>query len=532
MTKKNIKEILERRDTSLGIELGSTRIKAVLIDKEFQVIASGDALWENELNEAGFWTYSESLIWEKLQEAYGQLKQRVKEDYQHDLTGFGSMGFSAMMHGYLVLDQAGDWLVPFRTWRNGNSDQATKILSKLFNFNIPHRWSVAHLYQAMLDQEGHIKQIDQLTTLAGYVHWKLTGEHVLGIGDASGMFPIDSQTKTYNQEMVKAFDQQVTDLGYDLAIESILPKVLVAGEVAGQLTAAGARLLDPSGQLEAGIPLAPPEGDAGTGMVATNAVAEGTANVSAGTSAFAMVVLDKELSAVYPEIDIVTTPAGADVAMVHINNCTSEINYWLSLFEEVFDTMGLDVSTSDLYEKLFNKSQEADADSGQMVIYGFHSGENSVQVEHGRPMLVRNPNGRFNLANFMQANLNSAFASMKFGMNILLEKEHIRISNTVAHGGIFKTPLIAQKVLASVMQSSVTVMETAGEGGAWGMAVLAAYIQSSQADDLATYLKETVFQTTQSVTVDVDPSATQAYDQYIDAFVEALPLQQTAAKYI
>ncbi|MGO4940769.1 xylulokinase [Fundicoccus sp. Sow4_D5] len=532
MTKEAMKQILANRETSLGIELGSTRVKAVLINKKFQVIASGESQWENELSDAGFWTYGEDLIWQKLQEAYAQLKAAVKEQYQHDLTGFGSLGFSAMMHGYIALDKSGELLVPFRTWRNGNTDQATKVLSELFSFNIPHRWSVAHLYQAMLDKERHVVDIDQLTTLAGYVHWKLTGKRVLGIGDASGMFPIDSQSKQYKRDMLTAFNQTISQLGYTLNIEAILPKVLVAGEAAGQLTSSGARLLDPSGQLEAGIPLAPPEGDAGTGMVATNAVEEGTANVSAGTSAFAMVVLDKELKAVYPEIDIVTTPAGADVAMVHINNCTSEINYWLSMFEEVFETMGVEVSTNDLYEKLFNKSQEADADAGQMVIYGFHSGENSVQVEHGRPMLVRNPNGRFNLANFMQANLNSAFASMKFGMNILLEKENIQISNTVAHGGIFKTPLIAQKVLASVMQSSVTVMETAGEGGAWGMAVLAAYLHANGKLDLAAYLNQEVFQTAQSVTVAVDIADTKAYVDYIDAFEKALPLQQTAAKYL
>lgn len=532
MTKENIKQKLDRRETSLGIELGSTRVKAVLIDHEFQVIASGDSQWENELSEAGFWTYREELIWEKLQEAYGQLKANVKKDYQHELTGFGSIGFSAMMHGYIALDQAGDLLVPFRTWRNGNTDQATKVLSDLFSFNIPHRWSVAHLYQAMLDQESHLAEIDHLTTLAGYVHQKLTGERVLGIGDASGMFPIDSQSKNYQTGMMTSFDQEAKRLGYDLSIESLLPKVLVAGQAAGHLSADGARLLDPSGQLAAGIPLAPPEGDAGTGMVATNAVEKGTANVSAGTSAFAMVVLDKALKAVYPEIDIVTTPDGADVAMVHINNCTSEINYWLGMFEELFETMGLEVSSNNLYEKLFAKSEEADADTGQMVVYGFHSGENSVKVEHGRPMMVRNPNGNFNLANFMKANLNSAFASMKFGMNILLEKENIQISNTVAHGGIFKTPLIAQKVLSSVMQSSVTVMETAGEGGAWGMAVLAAYIQSDGGRDLANYLSQDVFQQTTSVTVDVDPAASAAYSNYIEAFEKALPLQQAAAKYI
>lgn len=532
MTEENIKHSLESRETSLGIELGSTRVKAVLINQEFQVVASGEAQWENELNESGFWTYDETLIWEKLQEAYVQLKTVVKERYHYELKNFGSIGFSAMMHGYVALDKAGKLLVPFRTWRNGNTDEATKVLSELFTFNIPHRWSVAHLYQAILDKEAHINEIEQLTTLAGYIHRKLTGKHVLGIGDASGMFPIDSQSKQYKSEMVKAFDQHVAQLGYQLSIESLLPKVLVAGESAGHLTEVGARLLDPTGELEAGIPMAPPEGDAGTGMVATNAVEEGTANVSAGTSAFAMVVLDKELKAIYPEIDIVTTPAGADVAMVHINNCTSEINYWMTMFEEVFETMGVEISTNDLYEKLFNKSQEADADAGQMVVYGFHSGENSVHVEHGRPMLVRNPNGRFNLANFMQANLNSAFASMKFGMNILLEKENIQISNTVAHGGIFKTPLIAQKILASVMQSSVTVMETAGEGGAWGMAVLAAYIQSDSKLDLATYLNEKVFQSAKSVTVEVGTEESAAYGNYMTAFENALPLQQEAAKYL
>ena len=532
MTTEVIKQKLAQNETSLGIELGSTRVKAVLIDDAFNVIASGDSQWENELNEAGFWTYQEELIWEKLQEAYGQLKANVKATYDHELTSFGSIGFSAMMHGYIALNQVGELLVPFRTWRNGNTDEATKVLSELFKFNVPHRWSVAHLYQAMLNQEAHLAELKQITTLAGYVHEKLTGEHVLGIGDASGMFPIDSQTKNYHQSMLQAFDQATRELGYDVQIADLLPQVLLAGQVAGKLTEAGASLLDPSGQLVAGIPLAPPEGDAGTGMVATNSVKPGTANVSAGTSAFAMVVLDKALKGVYPEIDIVTTPDGEDVAMVHINNCTSEINYWLSLFEEVFDTMGVEVSTNDLYTKLFNKSQEADSDTGQILMYGFHSGENSVNVEHGRPMLVRNPNGRFNLANFMQANLNSAFASMKFGINILLKEEGIEISNTVAHGGIFKTPLIAQQVLASVMQSSVTVMETAGEGGAWGMAVLAAYIQTHATQPLAEYLANEVFKAAESVTVEVDAEDSAAYQQYIEGFEKALPLQQEAAKYI
>ena len=532
MDKEKVRKSIEREETSLGIELGSTRVKAVLINNDFKVIGSGESEWENELNQDGLWTYAENTIWSKLQEAFQNLVNNVKNEFDITLTKVGSIGFSAMMHGYIALDNKGELLVPFRTWRNGNTDSATKELSELFNFNIPHRWSIAHLHQAILNKEKHVQEIDQITTLAGYVHWKLTGERVLGIGDASGMFPIDPDTKGYNEHMIKQYNERLSDEGVPWLIQDILPTVLQAGEKAGTLTEEGAKLLDPTGNLEPGLLIAPPEGDAGTGMVATNSVKIGTANVSAGTSAFAMIVLDKKLSKVYPEIDIVTTPTGSEVAMVHINNCTSEINYWMSLFKEVFDTMGIEISMNELYEKLFNKSEEADQDIGQLLVYGFHSGENIINIEEGRPMIVRNPNGEFNLANFIKANLYSAFATMKIGMEILLEKEHIDISETVAHGGIFKTPVIAQSILAAVMKSDVTVMDTASEGGAWGMAILASYLANNNQMKLEEYLETTVFKKVASSTVSPTPENIKHYESYIERFVSALTIPQNAQQFL
>lgn len=529
---EEVKMKIESGDTSLGIELGSTRVKAILIDDTFRVIASGESEWENELNVDGYWTYSEKLIWEKLQEAYSNLVINIKNEYNISLVTVGSIGFSAMMHGYIALDQEGELLVPFRTWRNGNTDQATKVLSQLFEFNIPHRWSVAHLYQAVLNQESHLSDINQITTLAGYIHWKLTGERVLGIGDASGMFPIDPKINQFNAHMLSQFNELIKDKNYPWSIEDVLPKVLVAGEHAGALSEQGAKLLDVSGRLESGISLAPPEGDAGTGMVATNSIKKGTANVSAGTSAFAMVVLDKDLKHVYPEIDIVTTPTGAEVAMVHTNNCTSEINYWMSLFKEVFDVMGIEISMSDLFEKLFKHSSKSDDDMGELLVYGFHSGENIINVEEGRPMLVRNPNGNFNLANFIKANLYSAFATMKIGMDILLEKENINIAETIAHGGIFKTPKVAQSILAAVMESAVTVMDTASEGGAWGIAILASYLNESKQLNLEEYLDTKVFNNVESTTIEPIAENIEHYKVYIDRFVSALKLEQDASRYI
>lgn len=532
MKREEVRKKIEGFETSLGIELGSTRIKVVLIDDAFKVISTGESEWENELNADGFWTYDEKVIWEKLQEAYANLVEIVHSEFGCVPTGYGAIGFSAMMHGYIALDKSGELLVPFRTWRNGNTDEATKELSKLFNFNIPHRWSIAHLHQAILNGEKHLPEIDHITTLAGYIHWKLTGERVLGIGDASGMFPIDPKIDQFNQTMVEQYNERIANEGLDWKVDNILPKVLLAGESAGELTEQGARLLDPAGNLKPGIKLAPPEGDAGTGMVATNSIKKGTANVSAGTSAFAMIVLDKELSKVYPEIDIVTTPVGAEVAMVHINNCTSEINYWMSLFKETFDVMGIEVEMKELYGKLFNHSMKADEDIGQLLVYGFHSGENIIQVEEGRPMVVRNPNGQFNLANFMRANLYSAFAVMKIGMDTLLEKENIKISETVAHGGIFKTPVIAQSVLAAVMKSSVTVMNTASEGGAWGMAVLATYLKSHNTMTLEEFLDQLVFKEVESSTVEPTPENIANYEFYIDKFVNAIKLPQDSHRYL
>ena len=395
------KELIEKGKTVLGIEFGSTRIKAVLIDENHHPIASGDHEWENRL-ENGIWTYSLDDIWQGLRDSYQKLAFNVEESYGVTLKKIGAIGFSAMMHGYMAFDKNGELLVPFRTWRNGITGEASEALTEAFQYNIPQRWSIAHLYQAILNGEDHVKNIDFFTTLAGYIHWKLTGQKVLGIGDASGMFPIDPETKQYHAAMIQKFDLLVADKNYPWKLKDILPKILVAGENAGILTPEGAKLLDPSGNLEAGIPLCPPEGDAGTGMAATNSVAKRTGNVSAGTSVFAMVVLEKELKKVYPEIDLVTTPDGSLVGMVHANNCTSDLNAWVGLFREFAESFGMEVDMNQLFGTLYNKALEGDKDCGGLLSYGYLSGENITGVTEGRPLFVRSPESRFNLANFMR----------------------------------------------------------------------------------------------------------------------------------
>ncbi len=529
---RNVEERIAAGKAILGIEFGSTRIKAVLIDEDHKPLASGDYVWENRL-EDGFWTYHEDEIWTGLKAAYANLKKDVADKYGLKLTRFAAMGFSAMMHGYLAFDEKGNLLVPFRTWRNARTGQAAKELSSLFAYNIPERWSIAHLYQAILNGEEHVKNVAYITTLAGYVHWRLTGEKVLGIGDASGMFPIDPKTKQYDEAMIHKFEDLIAPCQFSWQLKEILPQIRLAGEAAGTLSAEGVRLLDASGDLEAGIPLAAPEGDAGTGMVATNSVKQRTGNVSAGTSVFAMVVLDRELKKYYPQIDMVTTPDGSLVAMVHANNCTSDLNAWVSLCGELLACFGVKVSGEDLYGKLYRKSLEGDADCGGLLSYGFLSGENIMDCLEGRPMFVRSPESKFSLANFMRSHLYASFASLKIGMDLLLQEEKISLDAIYGHGGIFKTQGVAQNYLAAALNTPVSVMETAGEGGPWGMALLAAYLVKKQpGETLADYLGKRVFADALSISVDPDPKDVEGFHIYAKRFKDAIGIEQLAAKEI
>lgn len=524
----NTRELIENGEAILGIEFGSTRIKAVLIDESHKPIAGGDYVWENRL-ENGFWTYHEDEIWTGLQESYANLKKDVGQQYGVKLTRVAALGFSAMMHGYLPFDKEEKLLVPFRTWRNSTTGEAAKQLSTLFAYNIPERWSISHLYQAILNKEEHVKDITFFTTLAGYIHWKLTGEKVLGVGDASGMFPIDPKTKQYDKNMLDKFDNLMSGYDFPWKLSSILPEIRLAGESAGILTEAGAKRLDPSGDLKAGVPVAPPEGDAGTGMAATNSVKQRTGNVSAGTSVFAMVVLDKELSQYYPQIDMVTTPDGSLVAMVHANNCTSDLNAWVGLCREVLETFHVRVAPDELYGTLYRKSLEADADCGGLLSYGFLSGENIMDCTQGRPLFVRTPESRFTLANFMRTHLYTSFGALKVGMDLLLQKEKVEIDTIYGHGGIFKTEGVAQNYLAAALNTSVSVMETAGEGGPWGMALLAAYlIKKAPGESLEAYLANQVFAQAKSISVDPNQEDVEGFDKYAARFREAVYVEQSA----
>lgn len=513
----------------LGIEFGSTRIKAVLIDEDYKPIASGAHDWENRL-ENGIWTYSLNDIWSGLQDCYTKMAADVKEQYGITLTKVAAIGFSAMMHGYMPFNKEGELMVPFRTWRNTLQEQASNELTKLFNFHIPQRWSIAHLYQAILNGEEHVKDIDYITTLEGYIHWKLTGKKVLGIGENSGMFPIDSETKYYNKKMIAQFDELVADKGFPWKLEDIMPGVLVAGEDAGVLTEEGAKLLDVSGNLEAGIPLCPPEGDAGTGMVATNAVAVRTANVSAGTSSFSMAVLEKDLSQAYDEIDLVTTPTGAAVAMVHCNNCTSDLNAWVNIFKEFAESFGMKVDMNELFGTLYNKAMEGDADCGGLLAYNYFSGEHITGFEEGRPLFVRKPDSKFNLANFMRAHLLTSLGVLKVG-NDILAKEGVKLDKITGHGGLFKTPVVGQKLLAAALNCPVTVMETAGEGGAWGIALLAAYmVQKEEGETLEEFLDKRVFAGEEGTTLAPDAKDVEGFNEFIKRYNAGLPIERAAVE--
>jgi len=528
MNRNDTQKAIERGKTALGIEFGSTRIKAVLIGEDHTSLASGSCEWENRY-ENGVWTYRLEDVWAGLQESYRKLSSEVLEKYNTPLQTIGAIGFSGMMHGYLPFDKDGNLLVPFRTWRNTITGQAAEKLTALFQFNIPQRWSVAHLYQAILNKEPHVRDIHHQTTLAGYVHWKLTGQKVMGIGEASGMFPIDSTINDYDQRRLAQFDELLVAEKFPWKIAAILPKVLVAGEAAGVLTEEGARLIDPTGQLKAGIPLCPPEGDAGTGMVATNAVAERTGNVSAGTSVFAMIVLEKALSKLYPEIDMVTTPSGKPVAMVHSNNCTSDLNAWIGLFHEFTQVLGVEVSQAKLFETLYQQALLGDADAGGLLAYNYFSGEHITHMEEGRPLFVRTPESRFTLANFMRAHLFSSLGALKIGLDILFVQEQVKIDQILGHGGFFKTREVGQKIMAAAMNVPVSVMETAGEGGAWGIALLAAYmLHKAQYEPLEAYLSDSVFAGENSTTIAPDPRDVTGFTTFMERYQKGLVIERAA----
>ena len=516
--------MMDLKKTVLGIELGSTRIKAVLIDEKHIPVASGDYEWENRLVN-GVWTYPMDAVHTGLQTCFANLKADVRKKFGLELTTVGAIGVSAMMHGYLPFDKEGKQLAEFRTWRNTMTGEAAEKLTALFGFNIPQRWSIAHLYQAFLNGEEHVKDIAFLTTLAGYIHWRLTGEKLMGVGEASGMFPIDSQKLDYDEGMVRKFKALC---GIDL--RAILPKVLPAGANAGKLTEAGALFLDPTGALRPGIPVAPCEGDAGTGMVATNSVRVRTGNVSAGTSDFAMIVTDKPLG-VHREIDMVTTPDGLPVAMVHCNNCTSDINAWVGLFSEFCELMGMETNKGELFTKLFRIALEGDADCGGLLSYNYFSGEGVTDLDEGRPVFARTPDARFTLANFMRTHLLSALATLKIGLDILTQTERVEIDKLYGHGGFFKTPEVGQRMLSAAVGAPVSVMETAGEGGPYGMALLAAYmLWKDEGESLPDYLDGKVFAGASSSTLTADEADREGFTAFLERYRRALPVESCAVE--
>ena len=507
--------------TALGIELGSTRIKAVAINEKHIPVSSGDYTWKSTY-ENGIWTYDLAEVWQGLKVALSGVKDREN---------VAAMGISAMMHGYLAFDKDWNLLVPFRTWQNTITGQAAEELTALFGFNIPQRWSIAHLYQAILNEEKHIPQIAHITTLAGYVHYMLTGVNAIGIGEASGMFPIDSVKNCYDEGMLKKFDHLVSDKNLPWKnLTDILPAVLVAGEEAGKLTESGAAMLDDL--LPVGIPFAPAEGDAGTGMTATNAVAPRTGNVSAGTSIFSMVVLEHPLKKVYEEIDLVTTPTGKPVAMVHCNNCTNDSNAWVNVLKETANLFGADPTNGDVYTKLYQKALEGDPDCGGVLVCNYMAGEGVTHLDEGRPMVVRKPDSKFTLANFFRATLYSTMSTLKIGMDILAE-EKVDIDSLTGHGGLFKTPVVGQKFMAAACNASVTCMETAGEGGPYGMALLAAYmLNKAVGESLEDYLNTYVFADAKGTTLAPEAVDVDGFNTYIAQYKNLLKVERTAVEVI
>lgn len=524
------RQIIDAGTAILGIEFGSTRIKSVLTDASHNILATGIYDWENSLVD-GIWTYPMDEIIKGMRGSYASLVSDVKEKYQTSIVKLSAIGISAMMHGYLPFDKDGKQLAEFRTWRNTMTAEAAGVLSKEFNFNIPQRWSIAHLYQAILSGEDHVGNISFLTTLAGYIHFRLTGEKNMGVGEASGMFPIDPVTCDYDAKMIASFDALIADKGFSWKIKDILPKVLKAGEKAGTLTAEGAELLDESGTLQVGAVFAPCEGDAGTGMCATNAVKPGTGNISAGTSVFSMVVLKDNLSKPHEEIDVVTTPEGLPVAMVHCNNCSSDINAWVKLFADFAKVMGLEVNVGDIYTKLFTDAYKNGAkDCGGVLSINYFSGEPVTGLVNGRPMVVRTPDADFSMANFMRSNIYSAFATLKYGNDILSREENVKTEVMMAQGGLFKTPLAAQQMLADALDCPVTVPDTASEGGAWGMAVLAAFVLNKEnGESLGDYLEKKVFSGQGQKTLNPDPEGVKGFDIYLDGYKKALKAEKIVA---
>ena len=524
----DVKQLIEEGKTYLGIEFGSTRIKAVMIDEKGTPLAAGSHEWENRY-ENGIWTYSLEDIWGGLQDCYQDLLRDVTNQYQATVSKFSSIGFSAMMHGYLAFDKEDRLLVPFRTWRNTITEEAAGKLTKEFNYNIPQRWSISHLYQAILNKEDHVKDVTFFTTLAGYIHWRLTDKKVLGVGDASGMFPIDIHTGSYDQKMINRFNELVSSEGFKWKLQDILPEVLSAGEAAGQLTAEGAALLDTSGKLQAGIPLCPPEGDAGTGMTATNSVGVRTGNVSAGTSVFAMIVLEKELTKVYPEIDLVTTPDGALVGMVHCNNCTSDLNAWVNLFGEFAESFGIQANKNQLFSVLYNKALEGDTDCGGLISYNYFSGEPVTGFDEGAPLFVRRADDKFTLANFMRTHLYSSLATLKAGLDLMFKEEDVKVDEMFGHGGLFKTKGVGQRIAAAAMNTPVSVMETAGEGGAWGIAVLAAYlVLKENGETLPDYLNNKIFAGQKGSKLEPIPENVKGFEKFMEQYMKGLAMEKEA----
>ena len=513
----------------LGIELGSTRIKAVMIDNNHSPVASGSYTWENDLTD-GVWTYPLEKAVAGVRACYSELRRDFEKKFGQSLTTIGGMGISGMMHGYLVLDKEGNQLAPFRTWRNTITGPAAAELTELFRFNIPQRWSIAHLYQAILNKEPHVKNIARLTTLSGYIHSLLTGENVMGVGEVSGMFPYDDEAGDFDADRIAQFDDLVQPYGFPWKTRNILPQVRRAGEPSGVLTAAGAALLDESGTLQPGIPVCPPEGDAGTGMVATGAVVPRTGSISAGTSAFSLQVLERPLKNYYPEIDVVATPAGKTVAMAHTNTCTSEIDAWVNLFADVIRATGQEADLGQLYPLLYRKALEGAPDCGGIIAFNYFAGEPLTGTETGRPMLLRLPDSKMTVGNFMRSQLYGAIATLKIGMDMLKREEQVESDRLLGHGGFFKTPGVGQQILADALNVPISTMETAGEGGPWGMAILAAYMgQKTPGETLEEYLQNRVFANAVSTCAQPDAAGVAGFQSYLNRYIACLPAQKQAA---
>lgn len=521
-----MKDIITAGKTALGIEFGSTRVKAVLIDENCLPIASGSFEWENKLVD-GYWTYSLDLIHEALRTCFKNLKADVKEKYGCNLITTGAIGISAMMHGYLAFDEKGQLLVPFRTWRNTTTAEASEKLTKELSFNIPQRWTSAHIYQAILSKEPHVSSVRYVTTLAGYIHYMLTGVNAVGVGEASGIFPIDSEKNCYDEKMAEKFDSLTAEAGFGYKLCEIVPKVLVAGDNAGYLTEKGALMLDESGEFKVGVPFAPCEGDAGTGMTATNSVRERTGNISAGTSVFAMIVLEKMLSKVYPEIDMVTTPTGKPVAMVHCNNCTSDINAWGNLFCEFAGILGVDINKGKIFDLIYESAKNAEKDCDGLVSYNYYSGEPVTGLSEGRPLFLRTPESKMNFANFSRNLLYSAMASLKIGMD-LLKGEKVELDELYGHGGFYIYPRVGQSVTAAAVGAPVSVMKTAGEGGPYGMALLALYSVKKNGRALEDFLKETAFKNAECITVEAENEDVLGFEAYIERYKAGLECEKAA----